>query len=145
MMKRAAGVWAAALLLFGTMSTSAQQSVRAGDADVHYVVFNTMFLTPDIASQYGITRAADRALLNVSVIGPDGQPQAAEITASYRNLLGQHTSVPLKEVREAEAIYYIGAFRYTDRDTLRFRLDVRTDDGATHEVTFQQQMYLERR
>jgi hypothetical protein len=129
----------------GARNAVAQQMAQFKDVDVHYVVFNTLFLEPDIAAQYGVPRARDRALLNVSVIGSDGMPQAATLDASYANLLGQRFALPLTEVREGSAVYYIGAFRYTDRDTLRFRIAVRTENGARHEVTFQQQMFLEGR
>jgi hypothetical protein len=134
-----------AVLIASALPAAARQSELFDDVEVHYVVFNTMFLTPEIARQYGITRGRDRALLNVSVIGRDAEPQPAEVTASYSNLLGQRSVLPLEEVREANAVYYIGAFRYTDEDTLRFHIGVRTRTGSLHEVTFQQKMYLEPR
>jgi hypothetical protein len=139
-------IWLFVIALSTVMpAASAQQMTRFGDVDVHYVVFNTQFLTPEIAHRYGITRGRDWALLNVSVIGRDGVPQSAAVAASYVNLLGQRVAIPLTEIQEAEAIYYIGAFRYTDQDTLRFHVGVRTSGGSDHSVSFQQRMYVEAR
>jgi hypothetical protein len=139
-------IWPLILALLALVpAASAQQMNRFGDVDVHYVVFNTQFLTPEIAHRYGITRGRDWALLNVSVIGRDGMPQSAAVAASYVNLLGQRVAIPLAEIQEAEAIYYLGAFRYTDQDTLRFHVGVRTRSGSDHSLSFQQRMYVETR
>ncbi|HEX5693313.1 MAG TPA: DUF4426 domain-containing protein, partial [Arenimonas sp.] len=49
------------------LPVAAQNSVRSGDLVVHYNAVPTTSLTPDVARQYGITRSANRALVNVSV------------------------------------------------------------------------------
>lgn len=132
------------LLIAGLLlapSAQAEQFRRLGAWDVHYVVIRTSFLKPDIAARNNIVRGPDRALLNISVLGQDGRPVAAELSGTVRNLLEQVTPLEFQTVREGEAIYYLAQIRHTDRETLRFAIDIVPPDGITQQLRFQQQMY----
>ena len=131
----------AGLLLPLAPSAQAEQFRRLGAWDVHYVVIRTSFLKPDIAARNNIVRGPDRALLNISVLGQDGQPVAAELSGTVRNLLEQVTPLEFQTVREGEAIYYLPQIRHTDRETLRFAIDIVPPDGITQQLRFQQQLY----
>jgi hypothetical protein len=131
----------AGLLLPLAPSAQAEQFRRLGAWDVHYVVIRTSFLKPDIAARNNIVRGPDRALLNISVLGQDGQPVAAELSGTVRNLLEQVTPLEFQTVREGEAIYYLAQIRHTDRETLRFAIDIVPPDGITQQLRFQQQLY----
>ena len=69
-------------------------------------------LTPEIATNYGIARSANRALVNISMVkkaeGTPGVPVAGKVTVQAVNLNGQFKDLTLREVREGDAIYYIG-------------------------------------
>lgn len=148
------------LALFGASSALAEQLKRFGDYDVHYIAMNTMDLAPDVAAEYGITRARNRALLNVSVRertrGDRGDvARRARVSGQSLNLIGQITPLDFREVREERyldadgnerwrAVYYLATVRFTDEDVLRFRLKVRPDgQPRTFDVRFQQKLYLE--
>lgn len=134
------------LLLLGLGPVSqAEQFRRLGEWDVHYVVIRTSFLKPEIAALHGIVRGPDRALLNISVIGTDGLPVAAEVTGRLRNLLEQEAPLEFQEVREGEAVYYLAPVKHTDRETLRFRIEIRPPDGSIQHLEFQQQLYVDGR
>jgi hypothetical protein len=136
----------AVALLFGASPfASAEQFKRLGAWDVHYIVIRTTFLKPEIAAKNAIVRGPDRALLNISVIGDDGLPVVAELSGRLRNLLEQDTPLEFQEVREGEAVYYLAQFRHTDREILRFYIDIRPPDGTTQRLEFQQQMYQDGR
>jgi hypothetical protein len=53
-------------------TAAAEQFKAFGDIEVHYAVVNTLFLQPNVAARYGIVRATDRAIVNVSVVDHDG-------------------------------------------------------------------------
>ncbi len=133
----------ALLTVLGSTPAWGEQVASFDDMDVHHVVFNSLFLQPDIAARYDITRAGNRAVINLSVLDKDGQPMAANIRAWTTNLLGQRNDLRLREVREGDAIYYIGQFRHTDEDRLRFHVEVEAD-GRQRSFDFEQQMYVER-
>ncbi|MFM8354627.1 MAG: DUF4426 domain-containing protein [Gammaproteobacteria bacterium] len=131
----------AGLLLTLMPSAQAEQFRRLGAWDVHYVVIRTSFLKPEIAARNNIVRGRDRALLNLSVLGRDGQPVAAEVTGTVRNLLEQVQPLEFQTVREGSAIYYLAEVRHTDRETLRFAIDIVPPDGIPQQLRFQQQLY----
>lgn len=115
------------------LPAAAQNSVRAGDLVVHYNAVPTTSLTPDIARQYGITRSANRALVNVSIRrGPPGADEAvpAQVSVAVTNLNGQRSDLRVREVREGEAIYYLAEARIQGKETLDFEVEV-TAEGAT--------------
>lgn len=133
----------AALLLQPAM---ASQYERFDDLDVHYIVFNTTDLSPEMASRYDLTRAPDRGLINISGrrVADDGTttPARLELEGSVTNLLGQSQPLRFREVEDPQAIYYLETIRFSDRETLRFRIQVTdTDTGRRHELRFQKALW----
>lgn len=123
----------ALLALLAALPAQAENSLRTGDVTVHFNALPTTTLTPEVARANGITRSANRALVNVAV--RQGEPGAdraitARVTVSATNLSGQRSEVRMREVREGDAIYYLGEARTTGRDTLSFELTVEPEGGA---------------
>jgi len=123
----------------------ADNSTRSGEFVVHHNAVPTTSLTPDIARQYGITRSANRALVNISV--RQGEPGAdravrAAVTLVATNLNGQRLDLRAREVREGEAVYYLAEARITGNDTLVFDLAV-TPEGASAPIkaSFRQEFF----
>jgi len=112
-------------------TASAERFQDFGDYVVHYNALTTDFLTPQVARAYGIRRSRSRALLTVSVMrrGLAGatMPVAARVRAQAVNLSGQLRRIPMREVREENAIYYLGEFRLSGSETLDFTLEVRPE------------------
>ncbi len=132
------------LCLFVLFSTSAaaDQFKEFDGVEVHYIVVNTLFLQPEVAAKYGVVRASDRAIVNLSVLGEDGGAIPGEVTGSTINLLSQTAPLQFAVINEGDSIYYIAPLRYTDQDVLRFRVTVRVHDRAPMDLEFQQQMYV---
>lgn len=133
------------LSLLAAAPALAQQSQEFDDYTVHYNAIGTSQITPEVAQAYGIQRSSSRALLNITVLDADGNATAAAVSASARNLTGQHRDIPMRELDEAnEAIYYIGVFRVNNMETFDFRVDVQPKGHSELlEVTFRQQFYTE--
>jgi hypothetical protein len=130
---------------------AAQQAREFGNWRVHYNALNTRFLTPEVASAYGIQRSGSQAMLNITVVKKPASddamatPVAAAVEASAVNLTGQRRDIELREVRDQDAIYYIGAFRIHDQETLQFSVSVKPEghDGPAETFEFQQQFFTE--
>lgn len=135
----------ALLLLFSAGQAHAEQKKRLGEYDVHYAVVQSTFFSEDIALQYDIVRGPDRALVNLSILDDQDRPVAVALEGTATNLLGQTAGLDFREIREGPAIYYLADVRYTDRDTLRFRVRITTPDGRAHTLEFQQQMFRDGR
>lgn len=142
-----------ALLLLGltlTAPASAQHNnmIQSGNLTVHYNALATTDLSPEVAHQYGITRSASRALLNVAVReGVPGEDKAvpAIVTAAATNLNGQRQELNMREVREGEAVYYLGETRIADKETLTFEIIIATEGAESPlRASFQQQFFVSR-
>lgn len=133
------------LLAVSATGRAAESMVESGDIIVHYNALPTTQLSAEVARQYSITRSANRGLLNVAVQRREGEATpavSASVEAAATNLNGQRRSIPVREIREGEALYYIGEFGTGDRETLNFEISV-TADGAAQPILirFQQQFF----
>ncbi|MDO6559254.1 DUF4426 domain-containing protein [Paraglaciecola chathamensis] len=129
-------------LLFSAMAL-AEQKETLGKWDVHYIAFNSTFITPDIAKHYSIVRSKYNGVINISVLNKaDQKAQSAVLTGTARNLLGVSKSLTFKEVSEGDAIYYIAVLPFSDQET--FRITVNINDGTDQQVLkFQHKFYAE--
>ena len=119
---------AVALSLFlGT--ALAENSTSADGYTIHHNAITTDMLTPEISRAYRIPRSRNRGMVNVSVIREQkdttGQPVAASVRAWSTNYLGQQRPIAVREIREGEAIYYIGDFLVRHGESLTFGVEVR--------------------
>lgn len=137
------------LVLYNQVA-SAQSDISKdfGEYRVYYSVFNSTFLTPEVAAAYGFTRAKDQALINISLIRHSSSGSSlglsAQVSGSARNLIGQSTNLNFKEIQEGEATYYLAAFTFADQDPLNFDISVQQDNSsATYEVQFTRTLYAD--
>ena len=115
-----------------------------------YSLVPSTFLSDSVAASYGITRANNRALINVSLreklsgdAADESREQSARISGSYSDLI-QKKPLEFREVREQGAIYYIAEFRHGDRETLRFDLAVTPANGSAEQrVSFTRTLYVD--
>jgi len=128
--------------------TATETSQAFGDYTAYFNALATNQLTAEIASQYGIVRSQNRAMLNVSVLrrgtnGPDTAVRAT-IDVSVRNLSGQLKNITMRPVTEGDAIYYIGEVVVTNAETLIFSIDV-TPDGEPegHSIRYMKQFFVD--
>jgi hypothetical protein len=119
-----------------------------GDYTVHFNALVTNQLAPDIAREYGIVRSDSRIMLNVSILrkqeGGMGTPVSGAVSASAINLNGQLRGMAMREIREGEAIYYIGELAITDAETLIFTIDVTPlNEASRFTVRFKKQFFVD--
>lgn len=124
----------------------AEQMVRFGDLEIHYIALNTTTLSADMAERYDVPRADNRALVNVAGrrVQADGstKPATLEIRGTVTNLLEQMEPLEFREIREPGAIYYLETVTFSDREMLRFELEI-TDPatGETHPLRFRKELW----
>jgi len=114
--------------IFYSNNTYAEQAKQFDDIQVHYNAFNSTVLTPKIAKHYDILRSRTYGVINIAVkrqAPPTQVAIPASITGTASNLVGQQFHLDFQEIREGESIYYLSHFRFTDAETLRFKLDIK--------------------
>ena len=131
--------FAAALMAF---DAPAEQFRDFGDWRVHYIAVGSSFLPAEVAERHDIVRGDNKAIVNISAIGPDGRSGAIRIAGTVTNLLGQKIPLRFREVRDGAAIYYIAPLDFEDAETLRFELRLTLPDQGEETLSFQQALYV---
>lgn len=133
-------------LLFSTGAWAIDTHRDLGDYRVHFSTMNTTKLPPAVAETHGITRARDRALINISLTRP-GQPgygQPAQVSGTATNLMQQSRQLEFREVREADAVYYIAPLEHIHEEVVTFELRVRPEGADTPlDVRFTRKLHQE--
>ena len=142
--------WGAAALLgfVGALAQAQTGTEDFGAYRVHYSVFNSTQISPEIASQYGLQRANDRALVNISVNRVDGGAtslgQPAEVSGTATNLVQQQQQLNFQEIDEGRAHYYLAQVRHLNEEMYNFRILVTPEGQDTPlELRFSQKLYTE--
>jgi len=131
------------LLLFASLGLVGG-SVAQDAVEIQHNAFNSTFLDSEIARRYGITRAENLAVVNVSVQrgGVIGAGLPASIKGSASNILHQVKPLEFREIREENAVYYIAPIRFDEGDTLTFTLDVTVEgEREARRVEWQQRFW----
>ena len=117
-----------------------------GDYVLHFNAIRTDSLTPEVARTYDITRSPSRVMLNVSMIrkvdGTPGTPVSGTVEVETVNLKGQVKDFAIREIREGEAVYYIGDLPISNAETLVFSIDAVPAGESRHlNVRFQRTFF----
>lgn len=132
------------LLLLTPHLALAQQTANFGRFELHYSVVNTTFLDPKIATNYGITRGKNRAILNLALrekVGDSSAPRAMTIQGRSSDLIHKQDLV-FREIREEASVYYIAEFTFINEEWRVFDIDFRPEGADTsHTFKFKHQLY----
>ncbi|MHB1187408.1 DUF4426 domain-containing protein [Thiobacillus sp.] len=123
----------------------AEISQKFGPLEIHYNALTTDELLPEVARAYKIERSKTRGLVTMSVLMPNKlgvmTPVPAKISIYATNLNQQLANVGMREISEGTAIYYLGEFRVTPPDTLKFTATVEVAGEPKREMVFTQKFY----
>lgn len=136
----------AALFCLCALQQAFADSVEFDDYVIHYSAFRADTLSPEMATQYGLTRSNYMGVLNLSVqkLQAEGLPQSvmAQVTGQAVNDAGQLKVLQPRQVKEGPAIYYISEFRISNLEELTFSIRVQTADAdQPMELTFKQMFF----
>lgn len=134
------------LVLLLPITASAENSKDFGEFVIHYNAMATDMVPPEVAHKYRITRSQNRGMINITVLkkvlNSPGQPVHAHVEVNALNLAGQGRTIRMREIREGNAIYYIGEFGVANEETLNFNVLAHPQGSQeTVEVRFSQDFY----
>lgn len=137
--------WLALIPVLLAPLAQAEQAEKFGNLEVHYNAMLSTELLPDVAKAYKIDRSPTRGIVTVSVLKKNAmgvaQPIPAKLTAYMVNLSNQLGDIALREIREGNAVYYLGEFRVVPPNTLKFTVTVEAAGEPKHDVSFTQKFY----
>jgi hypothetical protein len=128
------------LCLLVALPAFAERKQSFGDLDVHYSVFNSSFLQPDIAAAAGLNRSKTTGVVNVAALKA-GKGVPAQVSGQVKNLLGQTSALSFKQVLESGAVYYLAEFPLREREMLSFTLNLQVGDAAPQSFSFDQEVF----
>jgi hypothetical protein len=136
---------AALCLCAATAVSHAEIAQKFGAYEVHYNALATDELSPEVARAYKIERSKTRGMVTMSVLKKNAvgvlSPVPAKLTVYVTNLSQQLANVEMREIKEGTAIYYLGEFRVTPPDTLKFTATVEVAGEPRRELVFNQKFY----
>lgn len=113
-------------LLIGAQA-HAGQFEAFGDYQVHYSIFPSSFLTPEIAAQYNIVRSKSVGVVNVSILQKTEngglKPVSGQVEGQVMNDIRQSRFLGFRRISEGDAVYYIAEFQFSDGELLTFQLE----------------------
>ncbi|RYZ78526.1 MAG: DUF4426 domain-containing protein [Moraxellaceae bacterium] len=131
--------------LVATLSAYAfpQGEIALGNYQLLYSAVNSTLLPAEMATAYGLKRKADEVLVNISVQDVNTHKAVPiGLKGVAKNLIQQSRPLVFREIKEADAIYYIATLRTTEREVFHFLLDVTLPDGKVQKATFTQELFV---
>ena len=120
-------------------------SADIGDHVVHFSAQSTDQLPPEIARAYNIVRSKNRAMLTVSILEEATNTSiAGDVIVKTVNLTGQLKNVAMRQIREQDAVYYIGEVPVANRETLVFDISVKPEGvDRPSQVRFKREFFTD--
>lgn len=117
-----------------------------GAYTVHYNVFNSTDIPPQVAQAYKLVRGKDRALVNISLTktenGATSLGLPAQISGKTRDLMQRQQQLKFIEIKEGDATYYLAPFVFNSEELLYFDIDISADKNARPmKVSFNRTLY----
>ncbi|MGS2717921.1 DUF4426 domain-containing protein [Eionea flava] len=138
-MKKTLTLLFAITLLLAAQFASAQKNIsyELDDHIIYYNVFNSALISADIAKEYNLVRAKNRAYINVAVVKKSGGYGVAprKLSGIHRNLLQQRFELEFIEIKEATATYYLAPIRFNNEEIIHIDITVQPDHQSK-ESTF---------
>lgn len=121
------------------------ESKDYGPYEVHYSVFNSSFISPEVAKAYDIVRAKDQVLVNVSIrkkIDNGDQAHAAVAISGSSSDLIHKLPLKFREIREQGAIYYLAPVKIANKERRVFYIDVQAEPNRpAYKLNFNKVLY----
>ncbi|WP_242634500.1 DUF4426 domain-containing protein [Marinobacter salicampi] len=127
----------ATLLMLTMTGRASAESKDFGEHVVHYSIFPSGFLRPDVASQYNLNRSRSLGVVNISIMEKqeDGTlaPVGGQVEGQVLNDVRQGKFLGFRRVTEGDAVYSLAQFQYRPGEMLTFQLTVRPQ-GSSREL-----------
>lgn len=125
-----------------------ETSQKFGDYTVHFSVFNSTFITPEVAKLYQLTRGGNQVLVNISltktVEGNTTLGLPAVVSGTATNLIQQQRALEFKAINEGEATYYLAPLRHTNEEVVNFVIQVQAEtETAPFTVRFNRTLHTD--
>ena len=110
-------------------ATADEKHERFGDYEVHYNVFPSTFLTPEVASANNLNRSRGIGIVNIAIMerADNGSLSTVpgQVEGQVLNDVRQAKFLAFRRIQEGEAVYFIAEYQYTGGELMTFQITAR--------------------
>lgn len=100
-----------------------------GDYQVHWSVFPSTFLDPEVARANNLQRSRGIGIINISIMteGEHGQirPVGGQVQGQITNDIQQVNFLAFRRIQEGDAVYFIAQYQHRPGDLMTFNITAR--------------------
>jgi hypothetical protein len=131
------------LALISPLAAAQAHTLEEGPYTVRSSTVSSLYLAPSTASEHGIERGPNTAVLNVTVLhGPRTVP--ATVQARARDLNGTTRAIPMRETVSDQFVSYTGSYTFVHGEVLDFLIDAQPKGAkAPLSMRYRERMWAE--
>lgn len=119
------------LTLAGLVSPAMAEEklVRFGNYEVHYNVFPSTFLAPEVAAANNLNRSRGIGIVNIAIMerAENGSLSTVpgQVEGQVLNDVRQAKFLAFRRIQEGDAVYFIAEYQYTEGELMTFQVTAR--------------------
>lgn len=142
-------IWQTAALICLTLISSmahAAGSKDFGEYQVHYSVFPSTFLDPEVARANNLNRSQSIGIVNIAIMqeGENGalQTVSGQVEGKALNDVQQPKFLAFRRIQEGDAVYFIAEYQYRAAELMTFQITARPSGaGRDLPIRFAQTLF----
>lgn len=117
----------ACLLFFTTQSHAGSKDF--GEFQVHWSVFPSTFLAPEVARENNLNRSKSIGIINISIMRETDngglEPVSGQVEGKVLNDVQQVKFLGFRRIQEGNAVYFIAEYQYSNAELMTFQITAR--------------------
>lgn len=115
------------LFFFATKSHAGSKDF--GELQVHWSVFPSTFLAPEIARENNLNRSKSIGIVNISIMRETEngglEPVSGQVEGKVLNDVQQVKFLGFRRIQEGNAVYFIAEYQYSNAELMTFQITAR--------------------
>lgn len=124
-----------ALIIAFLAPSAAAEYVDFGDYQVHYSIFSSSFLQPEVAAENNLQRSKSIGIINISIMEETEEgglrTVGGQVEGKVLNDIRQQSFLGFRRISEGDAVYYIAEFQYRNAELLTFQVTARPQGSGS--------------
>lgn len=124
--------WFALLSLAGLFFFTAHSHAGSkdfGEFQVHWSVFPSTFLAPEVARENNLNRSKSIGIVNISIMRETEngglEPVSGQVEGKVLNDVQQVKFLGFRRIQEGNAVYFIAEYQYGNAELMTFQITAR--------------------
>ncbi len=115
------------LAMLSTLSHAGSKDF--GDFQVHWSVFPSTFLAPEIARENNLNRSKSIGIVNIAIMRETEngglEPVSGQVEGKVLNDVQQVKFLGFRRIQEGSAVYFIAEYQYRNAELMTFEITAR--------------------